>query len=788
MVRNYAKRTTREKIHQIAQDQSALQSSKGKGETASYLLSDDNYVQISIGDRLYKALIDTGADKCIIGREVFENIKNSNVKFDVFETFSYCVFAGGEMVPADCEAMVDVYLDTNCYSQTFMVVPHLEAKIILGRDFLRNNKMIVDYTGEVPQIHKASQLILQQSIVMPPNSEAWVKTTVNSSQNIENMEGIINTGTVSKRKRLLLMKALVRVESGTVYTRILNTTSSIRKLECGEKVGYLSDLKSPTKINLSKSQKEGKYEFSCSNAKSKISQNMSGHFTPEVDYSESNITEPQKAEMNEVLTRNCNAFVGPDGNLGRTNLYEHEIDLIPGAKPIQRLPYRMAPEARDRLERCVQDQLHKGVIEETDTGPWASPGFLVKKADGGDRLVCDYRGLNKETIDQFLNVPRVEDTIDAVGCVKPKYITLMDLQQAFHQIPIREEDCDKTAFITPSGKYRYKVISMGLKNAARSCQLVLDMVMRGIQFKSCLVYIDDVVIYGKEWDQHLKDVEDVLQRLIKAGLKLKRSKTKVACQETLFLGHMIGEYGIKPNPNKVKAIRDMQAPKDLTSLRRILGMTGFFRRFIPNYGKIAFPLYGLIKDGVEWEWTDSCQKAFEALRDALTSDSTLLYPDFAKKFFVTTDASGTGIGAELSQLDEKGIERPVAFLSKKFQKCQNNYSTLDKELLGICYAVEYWDVYLKGRKFLIRTDHSALKYILGDSAKFTLRQSKWRAFLNQYDFDIEHIKGKSNVVADALSRLDHDDEDQIIAPGVEDFIEKCLEINQVIHSEENRNF
>ena len=124
------------------------------------------------------------------------------------------------------------------------------------------------------------------------------------------------------------------------------------------------------------------------------------------------------------------------------------------------------------------------------------------------------------------------------------------------------------------------------------------MVMRGIHFKSCLVYIDDVVIYGKEWDQHLKDVEDILQRLIKAGLKLKPSKTKVACQETLFLGHLIGEYGIKPNPHKVKAIRDMQAPKDLISLRRILGMTGFFRRFIPNYGKIAFPLYRLIKDGV----------------------------------------------------------------------------------------------------------------------------------------------------------------------------------------------
>ena len=619
---------------------------------------------------------------------------------------------------------------------------------------------------------------------MPPHSEVWVKTKVNSKHDhTEGIEGITNTGGECKRHKILLMKALVRVENSMVYTRLLNTASSPRKLEEGETVCYLSDLQSPYKINVSKSQ-DTCTNWSHTNGQIEIPVRTQC-FTPEVDYSESNISEKQKAEMNEILTINCEAFVGPDGSLGLTNLYEHEIEVVPGAKPIQKLPYRMAPEARERLERCVQDQLRQGIIEETNTGPWASPVFLVKKADGGDRLVCDYRGLNKQTIDQFLNVPRVEDTIDAVGAVKPKYITVMDLQQAFHQLPIRNQDRDKTAFITATGKYRYKVVSMGLKNAARSCQMVLDMIMRGIRFKSCLIYIDDVVLYARDWDQHLKDVEDVLQRLIRAGLKLKPSKTKVACQETLFLGHLIGEYGIKPNPDKVRTIHSMPPPKDLTGLRRFLGITGYYRRFIPDYGKIACPLNCLMKDDTEWEWSEACQNAFESLKMALTSDSLLMYPDFAKKFLVTTDASGTGVGAELSQINDDGIERPVAFLSKKFQKSQKNYSTLDKELLGICVAVAYWDVYLKGRKFLIRTDHSALKYILGYSAKFNLRQSKWRAFLNQYDFEIEHIKGKSNVVADALSRLEHNSEDQSIAPGVEEFIEKHLELNQVCSLADN---
>lgn len=324
----------------------------------------------------------------------------------------------------------------------------------------------------------------------------------------------------------------------------------------------------------------------------------------------------------------------------------------------------------------------------------------------------------------------------------------MDLRSGYHQIRVRSEDVPKTAFRTHSGHYEFNVIPFGLKNAPATFQATMNELFRPSLRRYVLVFFDDILIYSSSWPEHIKHVSIVLRLLLKNQFAANRKKSVFGQQKIEYLGHVISEGGVSMDPVKVASILQWPTPKSVKGVRAFLGLTGYYRRFIRNYGLIAKPLTSLLKKeaATKFQWDASAQKAFEGLQQALVTAPVLTMPDFSKGFVVECDASGCGVGAVLMQ--EKA---PVAYFSKVLAARNLAKPACEKELMALVLAIRHWRPYLVGRKFKVRTDHCSLKHLLQQQIT-TPAQQNWVAKLMGYEFEIEYKPGSLNRAADALSR------------------------------------
>ncbi|KAL1123025.1 hypothetical protein AAG570_002113 [Ranatra chinensis] len=325
-------------------------------------------------------------------------------------------------------------------------------------------------------------------------------------------------------------------------------------------------------------------------------------------------------------------------------------------------------------------------------------------------------------------------------------------------------DIEKTAFQFERGNYEFVRMPFGLKNAPITFQRMIDDLLLGLDESFVQAYMDDLIIFSKTKVEHIKHLEKVKNRLKEFGLKISSDKTYLGLEEVKFMGHIVSRQGTRPDPNKVKAIEEIVEPKNLKELRSFLGMINFYRRFIHNLADKIEPLTKLLKKNRNFEMDESAREAFKWGKEALTTVPILQFPNFDKKFILTTDASQLALGAVLAQEEELG-EKPIAFASKKLTPTQTRYSTIERELLGIVWAIGHFRPYLLGRRFVIKTDHKPLLWV-EKMEETTARISRWKEILAAYDFEILHTKGKENVVADCLSRQINAIEDVgIIARG-----------------------
>ncbi|KAJ9556477.1 hypothetical protein OSB04_011091 [Centaurea solstitialis] len=422
---------------------------------------------------------------------------------------------------------------------------------------------------------------------------------------------------------------------------------------------------------------------------------------------------------------------------------EFRIDLVPGATPIAKAPYRLAPSELKEMLAQLQELLDKGFIRPS-TSPWGAPVLFVKKKDGTMRMCIDYRELNKVTVKNKYPLPRIDDLFDQLQGAK--FFSKIDLRSGYHQLKVREEDIPKTAFRTRYGHYEFLVMSFGLTNAPAAFMDLMNRVCRPYLDKFVIVFIDDILIYSKTAEEHGDHLRKILEMLKRERLYAKFSKCEFWLKEVQFLGHVVTQEGIKVDPAKIEAIKDWESPKSPSEVRSFLGLAGYYRRFIEHFSAIATPLTELTRKDVKFEWTSTCEYAFNNLKGKLTSAPILTLPNGTDGFVVYCDASKLGLGCVLMQ-----DRRVIAYASRKLKDHELNYPTHDMELAAVVFALKIWRHYLYGVKCQIYTDHKSLQYLLSQK-ELNMRQRRWIELLSDYDCEILYHPGKGNVVADALSR------------------------------------
>ncbi|KAJ9564382.1 hypothetical protein OSB04_000348 [Centaurea solstitialis] len=449
---------------------------------------------------------------------------------------------------------------------------------------------------------------------------------------------------------------------------------------------------------------------------------------------------------------------------------EFRIDLLPGAAPIARSPYRLAPSEMKEMMAQLQELLDKGFIRPS-TSPWGAPVLFVKKKDGTMRMCIDYRELNKLTIKNKYPLPRIDDLFDQL--VGASYFSKIDLRSGYHQLKVREEDVSKTAFRTRYGHYEFLVMPFGLTNAPAAFMDMMNRVCNPYLDKFVIVFIDDILIYSRSEEDHANHLRIILELLKRERLYAKLSKCEFWLREVQFLGHIVSENGIKVDPVKIEAIEKWEPPKTPTEVRSFLGLAGYYRKFIQDFSRIATSLTMLTKKNVKFEWREAQAEAFRTLKERLCSAPILSLPDGSEDFVVYSDASKLGLGCVLMQ---RG--KVIAYASRQLKDHERRYPTHDMELAAVVFALKIWRHYLYGTKCQIFTDHKSLQHLF-DQRELNMRQRRWLELLNDYDCEILYHPGKANVVADALSRKEKSGTIKAVAlrakllPNIFEDLKKC---------------
>ncbi|CAC5410726.1 unnamed protein product [Mytilus coruscus] len=631
----------------------------------------------------------------------------------------------------------------------------MQQSMILGFDFLTENGAIIDCptnTLFIPEPDTDEKLVHSVEL---NNGLARTKRHIHIKalhqvdipdkvSNLRNQTALLEPLHTLPNQSLAGAKCIVQLDdTGNSYMRLMNPTEKTIHLPANFVVASVSAVESKSITSLTDTHVDKKTQ----NSKTEGHGDILGF-----DFSNSDLSEDQKTILQAFLSKNRQVFAKDLSELGNTDLYKHTIDTG-DAPPIRKRFYRQSPPVLEEMNKQIDKMLKHGIIEESNS-EWAAPVVMCKKKSGELRFCCDFRSLNKLSRPKFFPLPRMEDVLDSLGRSQAQIFTTLDLLSGYWQCQLDPATAHKSAFVTPSGVYQWKRLPFGLSAAPSSFQHLLTQVLHCLNYQIALVYVDDILVYSRTFEDHLKHLQLVFDRLKAANLTLKPSKCQFARKEVIYLGHKVSKKGVEVDKSKIETVESFPVPTTEKQVRSFLGLCNYYRKFVQGYSHIAGPLHNLTKDNVPFQWTKDCQVAFDKLKKTLISSPILAYPDMSKDFILTTDASGTAIGYFLAQLDSEGQEKVIAYGGRSLTEAERKWSASEHECLAILEGVKTYHVYLAYKQFKVYTDHNALKF-LNNIKQSTGRLARWSVLLQGYDMEILYRQGKTNVVADCLSRREY---------------------------------
>lgn len=631
----------------------------------------------------------------------------------------------------DCQ----IQLGENTYQQ-LVLVANITDDCIIGLDFLRRQKCIVNVARGVLSFpdqevflegSSSAPVYNLKTVTLPPRSETLVEVKFPGDVTSNRCVIVEDSG---HHPSWITARTLLMTNQGA-KVKIINLSDSSARLRKNTILGRCEA------VNYLRKIQEG-----TSNAM------PADHIKSLLESTKESLSPSESREAEKLLTDYKDIFTKGDHDLGRTGLVKHPIDTG-DTQPIKQRPRRVPLAKESEVSDMVQDMASQNIIEPS-TSPWCSPVVLVRKKDGSTRFCVDYRMLNNVTKKDSYPLPRIDDTLDMLGGMK--WFSTVDLKAGYWQVELRPEDKEKTAFTTGIGKglWQFRVMPFGLCNAPATFERLMERVLVGLLGDACLVYLDDVIVMGRSFSEHRKNLEKVFKRFREANLKLNPKKCAFFKKEVSYLGHIISDKGVRTDPDKVKAVQEWPIPKTKTEVRAFLGLCAYYRRFVKNFSEIAKPLHRLTEESRQFIWDESCGLAFKQLKELLCSAPILGYPNRSGRFIVDTDASNTGIGGVLSQ-DQNGQQVVIAYFSKSLSKPEKNYCVTRRELLAVVKTLQHFSKYLLAREFTLRTDHAALKWLL-QFKNPEGQVARWIEQLQEFNFIIEHRSGRVHSNADALSR------------------------------------
>ena len=738
---------------------------------------------MELAGKPHPCLLDSGCEVTLVPKALVEASRN----IEVVPSKQRIWAANGSEIEVTGEATVPMGLDGRRIDTFALVSPDIE-EVMLGADWLQahnclwdfgKGKLFIDGRAAVPLSRKrpmcCRRIYLQEEAMLPPRQQVNVvaRATLLSLNRLGADNWIVESHQLCPG--LYVGRTLLPSTHRDLMVRMVNTTAEPKLLRNGTCLGELSQvdiveevtaerpqLLSPTACcrqttNDSMLQAPTTREASAAGSMG-ASSNVDDTCNMLMSQLPENMTSAQRNEVQQLLQQYDDIFSKGAYDMGRTSLVEHGIDTG-DHRPIRQGLRRHPMAHLDVIDAQVNEMLQNDLVEPA-ASPWASNVVLVRKKSGSMRLCVDYRALNGATYKDTYPLPHIDTCLGSMdGAV---WFSTLDLRSGYHNIPIKEADRDKTAFITRRGCFRYKVMPFGLTCAPSVFQRLMDLVLCGLTYDSCLVYLDDIIVFARDFQSHRDRLQEVFERLRRANLKLHPSKCFLFQRRVAFLGHVLSEAGIEVQADKIACVRNWPRPTNLTELRAFLGTCSYYRRFIASFADIAASLHALQRKHVRFEWTAKQQEAFDCLKDKLTSAPVLGMPMDAGTYYLDTDVSDFGWGAVLSQT-QNGSEVVIAYASRALSKAERNYDVTKRELLAVVNGLKTFKQYVMGRHFVLRTDHAALQW-LRRTPEPMAQLARWLTFIELFDFDVQHRAGTRHGNADGLSRIPYgtDDEPQMV--------------------------